>query len=148
MTKLISKMTIGKAAAAAGVNVETIRFYEREGLIAIPPKPYAGGFRDYPEETVRRICFIRHAQELGFNLREAKELLSLRVDPSKDCSDIRARARTKRQEIDEKISRLTRMNDALDKLIHACPGQGQLPECPILEALDDGVSKEVSSSHP
>lgn len=145
MTKYPPKITIGKAAAAARVSVETIRFYEREGLIPLPPKPRDGGYREYPEETVRRIRFIRHAQELGFNLREARELLSLRVDPSKDCSDIRARARTKRREIDEKIVRLKRMNEALDALIQACPGQGQLPECPILEALNDGDLTKISS---
>ncbi len=145
MTKLDSILTISKAAAAADVSVETIRFYEREGLIAVPPKPRDGGYRDYPEETVRRIRFIRHAQELGFNLREAKELLSLRMDPSKDCSDISARARTKRREIDGKIARLNRINEALDTLINACPGQGRLPECPILEALNDGVAKTDAS---
>ena len=82
-------VTISKAAKNAGVGVETIRFYERKGLIEQPPKPFGPGFREYPEEVVRRIRFIRQAQDIGFSLREIAELLSLRADPSADCSDVR-----------------------------------------------------------
>src|SRR3546814_1209070 len=85
-------VTIGRAARKAGVGVETIRFYERKGLIAQPPKPARAGFRHYPEETVERIRFIRQAQELGFSLREVCELLDLRPDPQADAADVRARA--------------------------------------------------------
>jgi len=79
-------MRISDAAKAAGVGVETIRFYERKGLVAQPKKPIlGGGFRSYSRETVERIRFIRQAQEIGFSLKEIKELLSLRVDPDADC---------------------------------------------------------------
>jgi MerR family transcriptional regulator, copper efflux regulator len=85
-------MTISKAARAAGVGVETVRFYERRRLIARPAKPPDGGFRRYPPETIERIRFVRQAQGLGFSLREIGELLSLRADPSTDCGQVRERA--------------------------------------------------------
>lgn len=77
-------LTIGRLAREAGVNSETIRFYERRGLIPKPPRP-ATGYRRYPPETVRRVRFIRHAKELGFSLKEILELLSLRLDPETTC---------------------------------------------------------------
>ena len=83
------EMTISKAARAAGVGVETIRFYERKGLINQPLKPVDAGFRVYAEETVQRVRFIRQAQQIGFTLREIDELLALRADPSTDSSDVR-----------------------------------------------------------
>ncbi len=82
-------MTISNAARQAEVGIETIRFYERRGLIEQPPTPVGSGFRVYPEETVQRIRFIRQAQEIGFSLREIDELLSLRADPAADSSDVR-----------------------------------------------------------
>ena len=88
-------MTIGKAARNADAGVETIRFYERQGLIAQPPKPLSG-YRIYSYETVKRIRFIRQAQALGFSLREIRELLSLKADPSADCADVRDQAEAKR----------------------------------------------------
>ena len=88
----MSAMTIGNAAGAAGVGIETIRFYERNGLIEQPPKPAGGGFRVYPADTVRRVRFIRQGQELGFSLRQIGELLSLKADPATDCSDAGRRA--------------------------------------------------------
>lgn len=129
------KMTISKAAANAGVGVETIRFYERKGLIKQPPKPINGGFRVYPEETVARIRFIRQAQEIGFSLREIEELLSLRTDPSADCSDVRERAAAKLEEVEHKITKLQQIKSALNNLIAACPGRGALRVCSIMESL-------------
>ncbi len=129
-------MTIGKTAHKAGVGVETVRFYERSGLIEQPAKPAFGGFRVYPAETVRRIRFIRQAQELGFSLREIDELLSLRADPSTDCSDVRERARARLDDVNRKIARLDRIRWALDELIAACPGRGAVRSCSILEALE------------
>ncbi len=129
-------MTIGTAAREAGVGVETIRFYERRGLIEQPLKPACGGFRVYSEETVHRVRFIRQAQELGFSLKEIDELLSLRADPAIDCSDVRARARAKLDEVNDKIARLNRIGDALDALIAACPGRGALRACSIMDALE------------
>ena len=127
--------TIGRAAKRAGIGVETIRFYERRGLIAQPPKPAAGGFRDYPAETLSQIRFIREAQDLGFSLEEISDLMSLRADPSADCSDVRERAVAKLEEVDRKMEQLGRIRSALDELIAACPGRGALRACSIMESL-------------
>ena len=129
-------VTIGKAARVAGVGVETIRFYERRGLIEQPPKPVGTGYRVYSVETVRRIWFIRQAQQIGFSLREINDLLSLRADPSADCSDVRERAAVKVEEVNRKIAELERIRAALEEVIAACPGQGALRACTILEALE------------
>lgn len=129
------EMTIGKAARKAGVGIETIRFYERKGLIDQPPKPLDAGFRVYPEETVRRVRFIREAQELGFSLGEIDELLSLRADPQADAGAVRARAEAKLHQVDQKIAQLGRIREALDRLIAACPGSGALRCCTIMETL-------------
>lgn len=129
-------MTISKAARRAGVGVETIRFYERKGLIEQPPKPASAGFRSYPEETVERIRFIRQAQELGFSLREVCELLDLRADPEADAADVRARATAKLADVNDKMRQLRRIKDALETLIAACPGHGTLGCCSIMEALE------------
>ncbi len=140
----MTEMTISKAARAAGVGIETIRFYERNGLIEQPPKPAFGGFRVYPAETVRRVRFIREGQDLGFSLREIRELLSLRADPAADCSDVRERATAKREEVDRKIAQLERIRGALEELIAACPGRGALRACSILGALTDTDGSEDS----
>ena len=102
----MTDMTIGKAAGEAGVGIETIRFYERKGLIAQPARPGTGGYRSYPRETIERIRFIRQAQELGFSLREVEELLSLNANPRADCTDVRERARGKLEEVHQKIAHL------------------------------------------
>ena len=128
-------ITISKAAKRAGVGVETIRFYERKGLIQQPLKPQDGGYRTYPIETVQRIKFVRQAQEIGFSLREIEELLSLRADPSADCSDVRERAVAKLEEVDRKMEQLGRIRSALNELIAACPGRGALRACSIMESL-------------
>lgn len=133
----MNRMTISRAAREAGVGVETIRFYERKRLIEQPPKPKDSGFRDYPIETVRRIRFIRQAQDLGFALKEIDELLSLRADPSTDCADVRASASAKLEDVNEKIARLVAIQSALRDLISACPGRGPAARsCSILEALE------------
>lgn len=129
-------LTIGKAARAAGVGVETIRFYERRGLIKQPPKPDRAGYRDYSADTVRRIQFIRQAQQIGFSLREIQELLSLRADPSADCSDVREKAAAKVEEVNRKIAELEKVRAALEEVIAVCPGRGALRACTILEALE------------
>lgn len=131
----MKRFTISRAAKAADVNVETIRFYERRGLIAQPAKP-AGGAREYDGDTVARIRFVRQAQEIGFSLREIAELLSLRADPDADCGDVRARAIEKREEVLAKLDRLSRIRDALDVLIARCPGGGDVSACTILEAME------------
>ncbi len=129
-------MTISKAAKRAGVGVETIRFYERRGLIPQPLKPASGGFRDYPQETVSRLRFIREAQELGFSLDEIAELLTLRADPKANCAQVQRRAEAKLAEVERKVERLQGIGMALERLIQACPGKGALGACSILETLE------------
>lgn len=128
-------MRIGEVAKAAGVGVETIRFYERRGLIARPARPVRGGARSYPQETVARIRFIRQAQSIGFSLREIEELVSLQLDPAADCCEVRARAQAKLDEVNRKITSLGAMRAKLEEVLVACPGQGGLSECSILAAL-------------
>ena len=133
-------MTISQAARAAGIGVETVRFYERRNLIMRPSKPPDGGFRRYPPETIERIRFIREAQGLGFSLREIKELLSLRADPASDCGQVRERAVAKLGDVQRKIGELQRFRRALEELIAACPGRGALHVCSIMEALAAGAA--------
>jgi len=131
----MGEFTIGKVAKAAGVGVETVRFYEREGLVPQPKKPQ-NGFRHYPPETVERIRFIREAQNLGFALRETAELLSLRADPAADCAHVRRRAEMKLHDVNKKAQRLAEIRRALETLIAACPSQGSTAVCSILDALN------------
>lgn len=127
-------MTIGRLADAAGVNVETIRFYERSDLLERPRRP-PSGYRTYDPGVVERIRFIRHAQELGFSLAEIRELLSLRVDPSSSCGQVKARAVAKIADVEEKIDTLRRMRAALITISDACSGEGPTTDCPILDAF-------------
>ena len=138
------QMTISKAASEAGVGVETIRFYERKGLINQPLKPTYGGYRIYPEETVERVRFIRQAQELGFSLREIDELLALRADPKVDSSEVRKRAVVKMNEVDQKIGQLETIRTALNTVIAACPGSGSTEVCSILDALSSNKREPKS----
>ena len=132
-------LTIGEVAQRARVHIETLRYYERQGLVASPPRSIAN-YRLYPEDAVRRVRFIKRAQELGFTLKEIKELLSLRVAPEAGCAEVRADAEVKIKDIDEKIGSLTAMKSVLAKLVAECAGEGPLPDCPILEFLE---TKEV-----
>jgi MerR family copper efflux transcriptional regulator len=127
-------LTTGQLAKQAGVNIETIRYYERKGLI---PKPHRrdSGYRQYPEAMIPRILFIKHAKTLGFSLKEIKELLLLKHDPKTPCSEVRKRAESKIEDIDEKIRTLQKMRKALSKLTKSCTGSGPARECPILETV-------------
>ncbi len=127
--------TIGIVAKMAEIGVETVRFYEREGLIPQPHRPERG-FRRYPRDTVGRLRFIRRAKDLGFTLAEIRELLELRVDPNTNCRDVKRRAEAKMANIDGRIADLRRMKTALSRLADACAGDGTTGECPILSALD------------
>jgi len=133
----MSTLTIGQLAKRADVGVETVRFYERRGLLTEPSRR-SSGYRQYDEEVVDRLRFIRRAKELGFTLREIKELLSLRLDPSTTCADVKNRAEEKIEDIEAKIRTLQRMKKALVKVTKACNGRGGTSECPILESLDKG----------
>lgn len=128
-------LTIGQVAKLAGVGVETMRFYERNGLVAAPPRNDAG-YRQYPEDTPLRVRFIRHAKDLGFSLREIQDLLSLKTGPGTTCSDVRHVARIKIGEIEARIIAMKRMKTALSKLVDVCAGDGPAGECPILDALE------------
>lgn len=130
-------LTIANAARQAGVGVETIRFYERRGLIEQPLKPQGSGFRVYAPEQIKRIRFIRQAQQIGFSLHEIEELLSLRADPAGDCSTVRSQAEVKLDEVNRKIAQLHRIGAALKALIAVCPGRGGLQACTILDTLLD-----------
>lgn len=126
-------LTIGRTAREAGVNIETVRFYERRGLIEQPPK--GDGYRVYSPEQVARIRFIKEAQQIGFSLSEIGELLTLRADPSADCSDVRQQAMTKLEEVRRKVEQLQQIGAALETLIATCPGCGALQACSIMDAL-------------
>ncbi len=128
-------LKIGEVAKRSGVGVDTVRFYERRGLIADPPRR-PSGYRQYPPETVQRVRFIRQAKALGFTLEEIRGLLELRVDPDKSCADVRALANLKIADIEEKMAKLARIKAALGELARACRGEGPTSECPILDAID------------
>lgn len=128
-------LTIGQVAKRGEVNIETVRYYERQGLVPPPPRRESG-YRQYPEDTVRRIRFIKRAQELGFSLKEIAGLLSLRVGPGTTCADVRRLAGVKIREIEEKMETLGKMKEVLTKLTAECEGRGPTSECPILEALE------------
>ncbi|MGH8248136.1 MAG: MerR family transcriptional regulator [Gammaproteobacteria bacterium] len=131
----MSALFIGQVARQTGVSVETIRFYERQGLIQEPPRR-ASGYRQYGENDVNRLAFIQQAKSLGFSLHEIGELLSLKIDPDATCHEVREQAQAKLQDIEEKIRKLKRMQQALKRLVDHCPGRGPVTDCPILEALE------------
>jgi MerR family copper efflux transcriptional regulator len=127
-------LSIGQLARAAGVGVETIRFYERKGLIEQPRRPPAGA-RRYPLQAAARVTFIQQAQELGFTLAEIKELLALRLDPGTSCAEVKAKAEEKINDIGAKIRRLRHMRGALVEITKTCSGTGPTSDCPILDYM-------------
>jgi MerR family mercuric resistance operon transcriptional regulator len=133
-------LTIGQLAKQADVHVETIRYYEREGLIPEPPRRDSG-YRQYSPDFVTRIQFIKRAKTLGFSLKEITELLALRVEPNTACDEVRNRAEKKMGDIEAKIQTLARMKQVLDQLVVACNQRELTDECPILATLeaDDAV---------
>lgn len=131
-------MTIGQVAKASGVGVETIRFYEREGLLPRPPRT-GSGYRTYPEDTPRRLHFIKRARDLGFTLHEIVELLNLSDRGQGEAALVRDRAQHKLADLERRIRDLERMRSTLQHLVHCCDGRQPLSECPILEALEEDV---------
>ncbi len=127
-------LTIGRVAGQAGVGVETVRFYERQGLLEEPPRRQSG-YREYGEDAVARLRFIRRAKQLGFILKEIKELLALRHDPATPGADVKQRAEAKIADIEMKIRTLQKMKKALVKLTAGCSGQGTTAACPLLASL-------------
>jgi MerR family mercuric resistance operon transcriptional regulator len=130
-------LTIGRLAREGQVNVETIRYYERRGLLPRPPRQ-PSGYRMFPPSAVQVLRFVKTAQGLGFSLEEIKELLALRIQPGRSCADVRGRAERKIGEIDQKIRTLQSMRKALVRLAAACSGRGPVSDCPILESLEAG----------
>ncbi len=136
MTKTEAQtLTIGELARRAGVNVQTIRYYERRNLLPNPRRTESN-YRTYLGDTLRRVRFIKRAQQLGFSLKEIQELLSLRASPRSRCAAVRRRSQAKLADIDEKIRTLEAMRGALSKLVRACSGHGPISDCPILDSLD------------
>ena len=128
-------LTIGQLAKKSGVHLETIRYYEREGLIAEPPRT-SSGHRAYQPGAARRLRFIQRVKELGFSLSEIRGLLTLRAAPDEDCSEVCRQARQKLGDVRAKICHLQAMEDALRRLTEGCPGHRTVGECGILVALD------------
>jgi len=133
----IVALTTGRLAALAGINIETVRFYERSGLIA-KPKRTASNYRQYPRSDVARVRFIRRAQGLGFSLKEIAELLSLRAAPSRSRARVKRLTEEKLGVIEGKIADLQRMRKSLASISAACDGRGTVADCPIINALEDG----------
>lgn len=130
----MSTLTIGQVARQAGVGIETIRYYEREGLLEEPARRESG-YRQYGRGVIDRLRFIKNAQGLGFTLKEIRELLHLHADEDATRAEVRRRAGEKVAAIEAKIADLQRMRAALGGLIEACDGEGPLDGCPIVEAL-------------
>ncbi|MGI9042098.1 MAG: MerR family transcriptional regulator [Gemmatimonadales bacterium] len=131
-------MTIGEIAAASRVNIQTVRYYERRGLLATPERTPAG-YRKYSSEVVLRIRFIKRAQELGFTLEEIAELLALRVRHGGACGEVSRRTKVKIAVVQQKLRELERLKRALERLVEACRRRAPTAECPILEALEESV---------
>ena len=131
----MQKLTIGQLAKKANVNLETIRYYERRGLIPEPPRSVSG-YRQYSADDLQRTRFIKRAQALGFSLKEIAELLTLRVEPGTTCGEVKARVQAKIKDVEKRIADLEHMQAALLRLSKRCMGRGPASKCPILEELN------------
>lgn len=127
-------LSIGVLARKAGVGVDTIRYYEREGLLP-EPRRRASGYRDYDAGAVAQLRFIRRAKNLGFSLDDIRELLALSGDRGQGVAGVKARAEERLADVGHRIRELRRVQRGLKQLIDACPGHGDLSHCPILKAL-------------
>src|SRR5690348_10400105 len=129
-------LTIGQVATAADVNIQTIRYYERRGLFPTPRRT-PSGYRQYADDAVARLRFIKHAQALGFSLREIQELLGLRVRHGAACDAVERKTRHKIEVVHQKIRDLQRMQHTLERLAAACMARRPTDDCPILEVLEE-----------
>lgn len=130
----MDELSIGELARQANVHIETIRYYERRGLLA-EPRRNKSGHRQYSTEAVRRTEFIKRCQSLGFSLKEIHEILELRITPESTCADMQLRVTEKLADVNRKIDELARIRDALSRLLKKCSGKGPIGNCPILEEL-------------
>lgn len=135
----------GRVAREGCVNTETVRYYERHGLLPQAQR-LPSGYRAFQSDAVRRIRFIKRAQELGFSLREIKELLSLRAAPKARCAGVRVKAQEKIREIEVKIRALRAMKGALEALVNECDGDRPVSECPILDSLHPDRSEIIEAN--
>ncbi len=138
-------LTIGKLAKKVGVSIDTVRFYERRGLIAEPARTPAN-YRIYPKEDIARLAFIKKAKELGFSLNEIHKLLTIQDDPGASMAEVKEWTEAKIHEIRCRIKDLSRILVGLEHLAKTCYGEGPVSECPILEALA-GDSHETENQH-
>ena len=129
------ELGIGKLSSLAGVNIDTVRYYERHGLLA-PSARLASGYRRYGDLELARLRFIRRAQKLGFSLKEIKSLLNLSA--KRNVAQVKNAAQTKLADVEARIADLQRVREGLALLVQACPGHGRASECPILQALSAG----------
>ncbi len=130
----MSTLRTARVAELAGVNIETLRFYERKGILPEPPRR-ASGYREYPPETVERVRFVKRAQELGFSLKEVQDLLALRETTGAKSGRVRKVAEARLGEIELKIRDLEAMRESLTELLTACDGKSPVASCPIIESL-------------
>ena len=129
-------LSISQVATAADVNIQTIRYYERRGLFP-PPRRTPAGYRQYADDAVARLRFIKHAQELGFSLTEIQDLLELRVLHGAASDTVERKTRQKIDVVEQRIRDLQRMKRTLERLAAACGARRQTDDCPILEVLED-----------
>jgi MerR family mercuric resistance operon transcriptional regulator len=137
--------SIGELARQANVHVETLRYYERRGLIPRPQRTVSN-YRVYSSDDLRRVKFVKQAQGLGFSLNEIKKLLALRATPRARCADVRRYATQKIEDIDARICSLARMRKTLEKLLDECSGNRSATQCPILESLESDQSMIVKQT--
>ena len=133
----MKNLTIGKVAQKAGIGAETVRFYEKEGLIG-PAARTEANYRVYESVDIARLRFIRRAKSLGFTLKEIKDLLSLRHNSGASKEDVKRQTEAKIADIEQKIRDLSSIKATLEKLDERCDGHGPANDCPILEALETG----------
>lgn len=127
-------MKIGELAHQAQVNIDTVRYYERQGLLPVPQR-LRSGYRLYEQDDVARLRFVRRAKALGFTLIEIRDLLELSSHREKDMASMKMAAMEKLADVEAKLAELTRIRDGLETLVASCPGHGALEQCPILNAL-------------
>jgi len=139
-------MKIGQVSKKTGITVEAIRFYEKEGLIDTPPRT-SSGYRDYSTDQLQIISFIRKAKELGFSLKEIKEIMELRYTPGTTCGDIKRKAEEKVAIITERIDLLLRVKNSLNTLIESCTEESPVATCPIIELLSHENQRIDRRSH-
>ena len=130
----MKQLKIGQVAKHAGLSVETVRYYEKRGLIPAPQR-LDSGYRVYPESILQRLHFIQRCKELGFSLQEISELLSLQTDPSAPSALVKAQVENKITLVREKIQALRKIEHSLEQVSGLCCGDGPVSDCPIIDFL-------------